>query len=58
MIAMTESEIKQAAVVLEELIQWARKATDSEGVHFPGLHKLNAAEDMARFLRMKAEGKI
>lgn len=55
---LTKAELEHAAVVLEELVQWARKATDTEGVFFPGLHKVNAAEDMARFLRMKAEGKI
>lgn len=56
--AMSDKEIAHAAVVLEELIQWARKATNTEGVYFPGLHPLNAAEGMVRFFKMKAEGEI
>lgn len=55
---MTKSEIKHAADVLEELIQWSRKVTESEGVYFPGLHPLNNAETTLRFLRLKEEDNL
>ena len=58
MSSLTKKEMEHVAFTLERLIEWARKATETEGVQFSGLHPVDSAETVLKFLKMKAGDEI
>lgn len=58
MSALTPKEVDHVVYTLEKLIEWARKATETEGVQFHGLHPVDSAETVLKFLKMKSGGEL
>lgn len=58
MSALTSKEVEHVAYTMERLIEWARKATENEGVQFAGLHPVDQAETVVKFLKMKSGGEL
>jgi len=56
MSGLTTKEIDHVAYTIEKLIEWARKATGTEGIQFHGMHPVDSAETVLKYLKMKSGG--
>lgn len=49
---MTENERSHAAAIVKDLIEWARKNTNTEGVQFIAIHPISQAESLLHYLKL------